>query len=137
MAKKYSHTECFEHFGTSPKNTYWSWSARNEETKTVVVTLWQHEFIWVDKRPAYERTWLDPNRKVRPGHNELMTNLRWAVDNCDGVVNVIVAIAKDTSAKTKAIKECFPSKIVMKVAALDESTGAFRLEGHTVETAAS
>lgn len=129
MAKKLNHTECFQHFGTKPKNTYWSWSARNEGTKTVVVTLWQHEFAWVDKKPTYERSWLDPERNVKPGHTELMENLRWAIDHAGGRVKVIIAMAKDTLAPTKEIKECFPSKIEMRVTALDEATGAFRLEG--------
>ncbi|ESZ05409.1 MULTISPECIES: hypothetical protein [unclassified Mesorhizobium] len=129
MAKKYTHTECFEHFGTAPRNTYWSWSARNENTKTVAVTLWQHEFVWKGKQPSFERPSLDLEQKVRPGHNELMTNLRWAIDHANGEVQVIIAIAKDKMAQPKTIKECFPSKMVMRVTALDEGTGAFRLEG--------
>ncbi|RWQ42241.1 MAG: hypothetical protein EOS21_09555 [Mesorhizobium sp.] len=129
MAMKFNHSECFAHFGTKPKNVYWSWSARNEATKTVAVTLWQHEFVWVDRNPIYERSWLDPEARVRPGHNELMDNLRWAIDHADGRISVIIAMAKDKLAKTREIAECFPSKIVMKVTALDEATGSFRLEG--------
>ncbi|MER8531211.1 hypothetical protein NKH61_09010 [Mesorhizobium sp. M1005] len=128
MAEKLNHTQCFDHFGTKPRNVQWSWSARNEVTKTVVVTLWQHEFTWVDGQPSYERSWLDPTKKVRPGHNELMENLRWAIDNCDRRVSVIIAIAKDKLAVKKSIAECFASKMVLNVTKLDEASGAFRLE---------
>lgn len=111
----------------------WSWSARNEDTKTVVVTLWQDEFKRLDNRLVYERgpAWVEGVRR-RPGHTELMENLRWAIDHCDGYLKVIVAIAKDKNAIPRSISECFPSKIQLRVARLNETTGEFALESTTI-----
>ncbi|SDP77315.1 hypothetical protein SAMN05428967_3367 [Phyllobacterium sp. YR620] len=124
MTKRMSHTACFAHFGTTPRNVQWSWSARNEETKTVAVTLWQHEFV----KGIYERGPLDPTKRMRPGHPELMDNLKWALNHCEGRIRVIIAIAKDKLAETKQIAECAPTKMVVYVTHLDEMSGAFRLE---------
>lgn len=128
MAKK-SHTACFGHFGTKPRNVQWSWSARNEGTKTVVVTLWQDEFEWTpDGRRVYARGPIWEHSRVSPGHNELMANMRWALDHCDGWVKVIVAIAKDPTAAPRSIKECSPTNMQAKVTHLDEGSGEFAIE---------
>jgi len=124
-----SHSACFAHFGTKPRNPQWSWSARNEKTKTVAVTLWQDEFTWSpDGRRVYERGPVWTESRTSPGHNELMDNLRWALDHCDGWVKVIVAIAKDVNAVPRSIKECSPTKMQVKVTHLNEATGEFSLE---------
>lgn len=126
---KLSHTACFAHFGTKPKNVNWSWSARNEETKTVAVTLWQDEFAWSpDGRRVYERGPAWERSHTSPGHNELMENLRWALGHCDGWVKVIIAIAKDVNARPRSIRECSPTKMQVKVTHLNEGTGEFSLE---------
>ena len=129
MPRSYTHTQCFEHFGTKPKNVNWSWSARNEDTKTVVVTLWQDEFTKTDDgRRIYERGPIPSEVRPRHGHNELMKNLRWSLDHCDGWVKVIIAIAKDKQAKPRSIKECAPTKMQVRVIHLDEASGAFAFE---------
>jgi hypothetical protein len=65
----------------------------------------------------------------RPGHNELIRNLAWARDHCDGEVRIIVAIPKDKQASPRSIRECFPRKdIRMRVKNLDELSGDFVLE---------
>ena len=125
---KLSHTACFAHFGTKPTNVQWSWSARNEQTRTVVVTLWQDEFVKKDGKLVYERGPIWDASKARLGHRELMRNLRWSLDNCDGWLKVIIAIAKDKHAKPRSIAECFPTKMQVKVAHLDEASGEFALE---------
>ncbi|MEW9837990.1 hypothetical protein [Mesorhizobium marinum] len=132
MPKKYTHTEAFAHFGTMPTNVQWSWSARNEAEKTVVVTLWQDEFKRIDGKIVYERGPIWQEAKRRPGHNELMRNLRWALENCDGWAKVIVAKAKDKNARPRSIAECFPSKMQVQVTHLDEATGEFSLEANTI-----
>ena len=103
MAKRWIHTECFQAFGTEPTNFRWSWSARNAATSTVVVTLWQDAFgrrkdgRFIYARPATDRAWL----QERPGFDEMMENLAWARDNCDGRVRVIIAIAKDRNVEPR------------------------------------
>src|SRR5215213_6882171 len=67
MQKKWTHTAAFAHFGTKPRNVQWSWSARNEATKTVVVTLWQDEFVKKDGRLTYSRPGFDQSTRLRSG----------------------------------------------------------------------
>lgn len=122
---KHTHTSAFAHFGTVPRNVQWSWSARNEETKTVVVTLWQDEFTSRDGVTVYERPALHRQVRSRHGYPEMMDNLAWAQANCAGRLRVIVAIAKDPQASPRSIKECFPSKLVMRLTHVDSDTGAF------------
>src|SRR4051794_39640004 len=109
MAKAMSHTACFAHFGAKPRNIKWSWSARSADGKNVIVTLWQDHFKRRDGKLCYVREGGDPlNPDRRPGYRELMENLTWAIDNCDRQFNVIVAIAKDTTAHPRSIAECHP-----------------------------
>ena len=132
MAKKITHTAAFAAFGTTPRNVNWSWSARNENTKTVVVTLWQDEFVYratasgkKEARYAATRVW-DAARKSN-GMKEMFDNLQWALDNCDGVVRVIIAIAKDISARPRSIAECFPSALRLRVTSVDVKAASFTL----------
>jgi hypothetical protein len=129
MPKKWTHTEAFAKFGTVPKNTRWSWSARNEERKIVVATLWQDQFTRQDGRLVYERPgFIGPNDKKRPGLTEWVENLTWARDHCEGRFRVISAIARDVSADPRSIAECFPTEMVMRLTRLDPETGAFSAE---------
>ena len=128
MAERMSHTACFEHFGTSPTNVNWSWSARNDDTKTVVVTLWRDEFAKGEVGElVYERGRVDPAKSKKPGHRELMRNLRFALDECNGELKVIIAVAVDPKADPRKIKECKPTNMKAKVVGLDEASGSFRI----------
>ena len=92
----------------------------------MVVTLWQDRFVRQEGRLAYAReSFAHGERPKSPGFNELMTNLAWAKDNCEGRLKVIIAIARDTKARPRSIAECFPSKMVMRLTSLDTSEGAF------------
>jgi hypothetical protein len=121
--KKYIHTSAFAHFGLKLANTYWSWSARDEEQKIVAVNLWQHEFSNGGK--TYSRP---PTNDVRLGFSELMQNLKFAQDHCGGRFNVVMAYAVDTTTADIKIKECFPWKNVMQLTHLDTATGAWSAE---------
>jgi hypothetical protein len=126
MPKKYSHTDCFNHFGVKWKNINWSWSGRSDAT--VAVTLWQDRFL--DRGTAYEswQTDVPGEWRSRPGFVELVENLAFAQDSLDGLVNVIVAVSKDKTASPRSISHCFPSEMQMKIVALDRDQGTFRLE---------
>ena len=128
MPKRWTHTQAFEHFGTRPRNVQWSWSARSEDGQTVVVTFWQDQFSRQGDHLIYSRPAYGPEVRRRPGFGELMENLAWARDYCDGRFNVIIAKAKDVNANPRSIEECFPSKMVMRVVELDTDTGAFLAE---------
>jgi hypothetical protein len=128
MTKQWTHTEAFAHFGTKPRNVQWSWSARSDDGKTVVATLWQDEFSRKEGRLVYERTDVPDNVRRRPGHSELMENFAWAQTHCDGRFKVISAKAKDPNADPRSIDECFPTKMTMKLLHFDPATGAFLAE---------
>lgn len=87
MSKKWTHTTAFQFYGTEPRNTMWSWSARSEDPKTVVVTLWKDELIGRAGKMVCARSdrgdWHDG-----PGYRYFMEDLTWARENCDGLVRV-------------------------------------------------
>jgi hypothetical protein len=132
MPKKWTHTAAFAHFGTKPHNVQWSWSARSADGKTVVVTFWQDLFERKDGRLIYARPRQDAAIAVRPGFHELMENLAWARDRCDGRFRVIVAKAKNPNADRRSIDACFPSQMVMKLTHLDVASGAFVAEAEGI-----
>ena len=129
MPEKWSHTGAFAYFGATPRNVQWSWSARSSDGQKVVVTLWQDQFKRRDNRLVYESQFESRERDKRHGFRELMNNLLWARDHCDGRFRVIVAKAKDTNAYPRSIEECFPHKtMIMQLKGLDLETGNFTAE---------
>ena len=134
MSEKWTHTAAFAKLGTVPKNTRWSWSARSGDGKTVVATLWEDQFTLRNGGLVYERPgFIGPGEKKRPGHTEWVENLKWAQDHCDGRFHVIYAIAKDAKADPRAIAECFPTDMVMRLVKLDPRTGAFVAEAEGIQ----
>ena len=126
MSRVWNKTEAFEYFGTKQKNPRWSWSARSEDGNTVVVTLWQDHFI--DGGRKYLGQGIT-TLKTRLGHTELMENLRWALDNCDGVVRAVMAVAKDTKADPRSIAKCFPHPTLrMRIVEFEPDKRRFLLE---------
>ncbi|CUA91261.1 PLD-like domain [Chelatococcus sambhunathii] len=73
----------FRFFGAVPRNVRWSWSARNEKDKILVITLWEDE---VRNGDSVDIT---PGKYKRHGARELIGNLRWAKENCGGDVRVV------------------------------------------------
>ncbi|MEI9991816.1 MAG: hypothetical protein WDM86_17470 [Rhizomicrobium sp.] len=128
MTKKWTHTAAFESFGVRPWNTRWSWSARSDDGKIVVATLWQDQFSRRDNRLIYARPGFTLGERKRPGFSEWVENLAWAEDHCGGRFHVIAAIPKDKNADPRSIAECFPTKTVMRIVEFDRQTGAFVAE---------
>jgi hypothetical protein len=126
--KRYNHTQCFEHYGVKPRNVMWSWSGRSEDGGTVAVTLWQD--LFEEQGRVYRIRNIDPayDYQRQPGLAELKDNLAHALAHNDGLVRVIVAIAKDVKASPRSIKECFPAdRIVMRVTDFDSEQGTATL----------
>lgn len=130
MPKQLSRAEAFAHFNVKVKNSRWSWSARSEDGKTIVLTLWQDElkkgdnntFVYHAKTRGDHAEWIK-----RPGNRERLENLKWAKEHCNGLFRVVVAIAEDVTAVPREIKECFPHpNLTMKIVELNEDTGEFR-----------
>lgn len=132
MATNGTLSEAFASFGVKGANPRWSWSARSDDGKTVVLALWQDEFEFVkgEKKMIYHgKVSGDAESLQRPGNRERLENLKWAKENCGGIFHVVVVIAKDTQAEVKEIEECFPKPgLRMIITVLDEDTGEFRAE---------
>ena len=136
MPRKWTRSECFEHFGASCKNPQWSWSAKSADGRVVVMCMWQDEITRDGALMVYQsltprRGSLTPRRGEvnRPGAKERLENLKWAREHCDGLARVVVMRANDTKAGPRSIAECFPhDKLVMRITHIDEATGEFRAE---------
>jgi hypothetical protein len=128
MARKLTHKECFDFFGVVPKNPRWSWSGRSLDGQVVAVTFWQDQFedggrVYRGRRRASEPV------MSKPGRTELLENLKWAYENCDGVIRIIIAIPKDRTAEPRSILECFPHKTLrMRITQFDEAAGLYVAE---------
>jgi len=126
---KWTRKKCFDHYGVDYGNERWSWSGRSADGSVVAMTFWQGELSVKDGRFSYASR---PRReeKRRPGGTERLRNLQWARDHCDGIVRVVMAIAKDPSADTREAKSwTVRDDLLMRVTSIDESTGAFTAEG--------
>lgn len=129
MTKKWSQKECFDRYGVKPANPRWSWSGKSADGKTVAVTLWKDRFEKGIDLYRWSASPGEAGRQLRPGHTELIRNLAWARDNCDGEVSIIIATAVDPNANPRTISECFPrTDFRMRVVGLDEASGEFVLE---------
>lgn len=129
MAKSFTHKECFEYFGTVPKNPRWSWSGRSPDGKAVSVTFWQDQFEEGGRVYRGRRRPGEIKGMGKAGRTELLENLKWAHDHCGGVLNIIIAIPKDAKAEPRSIKECFPQKTLkMRVTYLDMEAGEYKAE---------
>jgi hypothetical protein len=95
----------------------------------VSTTFWQDQFenagsIYRSSTHVTDNKWVGS-----PGHTELIDNLKWARDHCGGELRIIIAIAKDTKASPRSIKECFPQEgLRMRIIELNDSTGDFVAE---------
>ena len=129
MPQTYTKKSSFDFYATKPSNPRWSWSARSEDGKTVAITCWIDRF---EHGTALYRSHTrigGDDWQSRPGHNEMIGNLAWARDNCEGEVRVVVAVSRDPNANPRSIKECYPQpNLRMRVMGLDEATGDFVLE---------
>jgi len=120
--------DCFAHFGATGKNQRWSWSARSDDGKVVVITLWQDFFDYRSHPIVYDTFGRsDLPEWNNPGNRERLENLRWARDHCDGLFRVVITVAEDIKSSPRKIARCFPQdRMVMKLLDLNEQTGEFR-----------
>lgn len=127
MTKQWTKTEAFAEYGTECANTRWSWSGRSPDGKTVALTFWSDRFVDFKVRPIVYRDsgWGDDLERVnRPGNKERISNIRFALENLDGIVRVVMAEAKDVNARPREIDSCWPQpKLLMRITQFDEVTG--------------
>ncbi|MGC2827106.1 MAG: hypothetical protein WA322_23245 [Pseudolabrys sp.] len=116
----------FAKFGVTPVNNRWAWSARNETTKIVVICLWKDRFRGEEGKLTYV-----PRDKIevgsKPGWGQFMRDLQFAVDHCNGLVHIIMLVAKDMNADPRSIVDCYPTGMVMKVTEFNPETGFAKL----------
>jgi hypothetical protein len=116
--------EAFAAFGTTLRNVQWSWSARSEGGRTVVITAWQDYF--------QGRTYIFPPQSVeqqkRPGFHELIENLVWAREQCGGRVRAVISRAEDPKADPRKVVSSQPARFAMQLRDLDTETGAYTCE---------
>jgi hypothetical protein len=128
MSDKWTRSAAFQFYNAKPQNHNWSWSARSQDGKTVVLTLWKHEFKGPAGNMVYARNDLGDWHKGN-GSRTFLMDLAYALANCEGRVKVIV-VARDWSASPCVrTAECYPQKnLLMRITYLNLETGAFRLE---------
>ena len=123
--------ECFDHFGARPRNLRWGWSARNEATGTVIVTMWTDQLcrrpdgtIVYDVRARDDLEWW----RRRPGNRERLADLRWAEAHCGGRFRAVIVTCERTEAFIRRIvRRHVDPALVMRLTDLAE-TGEFRAE---------
>jgi len=130
VAKKWTKKACFAHYGAVSANVY-SWSARSADGKTVVVTLWR-DLIDYKAKPVTYGTIVRGDVSIwkeRPGNRERLENLKWAREHCGGRFRVVITVAKNVTASTREIEECYPQdQMIMRITELNEETGEFKAE---------
>lgn len=118
----------FKAYGAKGNNPRWSWSARTPDGKAVVMTFWKDLIDYSSKPISYStfgRSDLE-QWKDQPGNRDRIDNLKWARDRCDGLMRVVIVIAKDEKAHPRQIAESFAQKrMIMKLMDLNEETGEF------------
>jgi hypothetical protein len=131
MAKTRLLRDAFAHFGTRAHNPRWSWSARSDDKKTVVLTIWTDRLGNLKQRPLIydnhgDNVW---SWTKKPGNRERIDLLKWARDHCDGRFCVVFVVARDEHESPRRIKDRYPEpNLVMRLIDLDEDTGEFRAE---------
>ena len=127
MARSWTKTEAFAHFGVVLENVRWSWSGVSKDGSTVVLVLWQDgiEGRNGDLRYADEDD-LGAEWRQRIGAKRRSEHLKQAVDQLGGKFRAVIAKAVDTEANPRQIEKCFPQQgAEWQIDHFDESTGAF------------
>jgi hypothetical protein len=128
MADKWTRTAAFRFYNAKPSNPNWSWSARSADGRTVVVTLWKHEFKGPAGKMVYAHSGLG-NWHEGNGSRTFSKDLVWALANCEGLVRVVVVTRLWSVSSRVRTAECYPQKnLLMRITHLNLKTGAFTLE---------
>jgi len=130
MAENWTLPACFAHFGVVASHRHFSLSAVSSDGKTVVVAMWEDEFERQGDRIIYQSRYRPIFKgKLRRISNQLIANLSWARNHCNGLVRVVIIQAEDVQANPRTIKSCYPdNSLIMRITHLDTQTGVFRAE---------
>jgi hypothetical protein len=126
MRKHRTRKSAFEQFGLRPANIRWSWSAKDTARKLVVMALWDDHLAVREGSHFYQRLAVNPlNPPKSNGYRELMRNLAYVRDECDGVVHIIIDIAINYDIDPRKVKHCWAIDKPLKLLSLNEETGAY------------
>jgi hypothetical protein len=125
MARSFSRRAAFSEYGVALLNTIRDWSGISADRRTVAVSLWRHELVGPAGAMVYEK--LNTDDWSNRGKRLFLEHLQFAVDQCGGLVRVVVSVRDEQDhARTS---DCYPApNVVMRIVHLDGQTGAFRLE---------
>jgi hypothetical protein len=134
MARTWTKTEAFEHFGALLTNARWSWSGISPDGLVVAIVLWKDavrpqggRFVYVDDDD------LDAEWRRRPGHAERVRHLAHCREELGGRFRAVIARAKDEHTDPREIAACYPQQGVWwEIDEFDEASGAF--SAHAVGT---
>jgi hypothetical protein len=121
---------CFTHFGAICASSRFSKSAITQDGQIVVVAMWEDEVQRDGDRIIYQPRYRPKLRgKSRRAESELLANLKWARDHCDGLVRVVILTAEDIKAEPRKIMYCYADdSLVMRITEVDCRTRTFRAE---------
>ena len=117
----------FKEFQAKGKNKRWSWSARSDDDKTVVITYWSDVIKFEGNNVLYDTFGLDTgNWENKNGNRERIENLKWSQLHCEGKLAVVITVAKDKMARPREIADSYARKdIQMVITGLNKETGEF------------
>jgi hypothetical protein len=127
VARQWSKTEAFEHFGIELENVRWSWSGISSDGATVALVLWQ-DVVKRDGPNHVYRDDEDPDAEWRQriGSKRRTEHLKHTRDRLGGRFRAVIAKAVDVTADPRQIERCFPQEGVWwQLDTFDEITGAF------------
>jgi hypothetical protein len=122
----------FEHFGAARSRQHFGGSAISNDGRTVVVAMWEDEIVRRDDRVTYQSRF-GPALKGKSQKISLqwITHIKWAIRHCNSQIRVVVLTAKDTDAKPRIIRSCYPEDtLVMQITNFDAKTGCFEAVRH-------
>lgn len=135
--ERYNKKNGFAYFGAVQTNERWSWVAATPEGDKVVITLWKHLMMGMDTERYYDTQKLmdvpASDWQNHRGNNDRIKWFKYAHDNLDSILYVLICRAKDGIESPFEIDYCFPwiengRLCRVKLARLCEETGHFRVE---------
>jgi hypothetical protein len=128
MRDTWTLSTCFEHFGAARSRRHFAGSAISSDGATVVVAMWEDEFVRQDSRLTYQsRSAPTLKGKSQRVSHQWIAHLKWAISHCNSCVRVVVLAAEDARATPRVIRSCYPDdSLIMQITDFDCKTGVFR-----------
>jgi len=122
-----SRAAAFGRYGAVPTNVYNSNSAVSADGRTVVVSLLQSDFQFVEGNLVNELKNFG-NWFKGPGLKAVFAHLDWSVANCNGIVRVVVVLRQRRGSGREYLTWFARTDIVMRISHLDVQAGSFKLD---------